>query len=201
MITNLYTIAKSELTDDIKAYTKVITYFSYILIYPFLDIIFKKLYIYKSGIFFNTLNVQFVLDTLILIVIILRICDSDTNFLNSFNKLDSIEKFEENDYVKFSYYLAAMLILLWVKVVQDLKFSEKLGPLIRIVEHIVIEVFNFGVILTIEVFVTGSLANLLFALDNINFEYRSLQNSILLMFSAIINQFSYNFDEINAVSN
>ena len=147
------------------------------------------------------MNVQFVLDTLILIVIILRICDSDTNFLNSFNKLDSIEKFEENDYVKFSYYLAAMLILLWVKVVQDLKFSEKLGPLIRIVEHIVIEVFNFGVILTIEVFVTGSLANLLFALDNINFEYRSLQNSILLMFSAIINQFSYNFDEINAVSN
>jgi len=140
------------------------------------------------------------LDTLILIIIILRICDSDINFLDSFNKLDSIENFTENDYVRFSYYLAAMLILLWVKVVEDLKFSEKLGPLIRIVEEIVIQVFNFGVILTTEVFVIGSLANLLFALDNINFEYRSLQNSILLMFSAIINQFSYNFDEFNAVS-
>jgi hypothetical protein len=175
-------------------------YFTYILIYPFFDIIFRKLYFYKSGIYFNTINAQFVLDTLIFILIILRIFNSDTYFLDSFNKLDSLESFNESDYIRFSYYLAAMLILLWVKVVEDLKFSEKLGPLIRIVEHIVVEVFNFGVILTTEVFVIGSLANLLFALDNINYDYRTLQNSILLMFAAIINQFSYNFDETNVVS-
>ena len=166
----------------------------YVFLLPLINIIFKKIYILKTGNTISLLNIQYILDILLFIVVFLRIFFIDQDFLGLFNKLGNFNDFNEMTYINYTFYVVAMILIIWIKLIQYLKFSEKLGPLIRIIEQIFIEISYFVLLLAVEIIIFGCLANVLFCLDQSTQSYRSVQSSIMVMYSLVLNQVDFTFD-------
>lgn len=183
--------------DPIKAEASLMLNATYIYLYGIVNILYRLIYRVKTGINIAIIDSQSILDLIIFVIILTRVIIVDGKFLALLN-FENIDTYDDNIRISFVILMSVFFVCLWLKMIIYFKFSDKIGPLLRILELILIKLVYFLIIFMSEIFIFGCVGNLLFALDQTNNDYKGLDTSILATFRAMMNDFDFkNFDDDN----
>jgi hypothetical protein len=177
--------------DHVKSLADLLDYATYVYFFALLNILFRFIYLKKARIRIEILDPQTILDILTFTIVLFRVLYVDPKFANLFD-FNNYDKYDDSIRQAYVITMSAFFICLWLKFIIYLKFSEKIGPLLRIFQMICKSLVYFAIIFVSEFFIFGCIGNLLFATDYKNKSYGTLANSILTTFRATMNDFNYN---------